>query len=232
VASAVLRVTPEQFKPLAAAAIREFDERCAADPWFWLCNQVRTIDEATQTELAWPADKEYLRDLTDVFVSDERKVAFPKSRRMLVTWCVAALCAHRARYSPGNAIFWQSQNEQKAAYVVDKRCAYIEDHLAMPGFRLGYHAIHTSGGLIGKMEYHATKSYIWAVPQGSGVFRSFTPSVVVVDESDFQDEGHDSLAAAIPMAEKKTKLVLISSSNGPRGVLAGLAKEAGFIRFR
>ncbi len=219
-----------QERALAGFAAR--DREYARDCWAWLCDLVVTVDEATQQRLRWPAEKEYLHDLIDVLSSDERKIAIPKSRRMMVTWAAAAWCTHRARYFPNNAIFWQSQNEQKPAYVLDQRCAFIEDNLLEPIFRRSFKPIRTSGGIIGRITYQETGSYLWAVPQGGGVFRSFTPSVIVIDEADFQEEGHDSVAAAIPMAEKATKLVLISSSNGPRGVLAGIAKECGYIRHR
>lgn len=225
-------LTPEQREFVGRNAMAAADAIHKTDPWAWLYDQVITIDEATQQELRWPREKEYLHDVIDILQSDERKVCFPKSRRMLVTWCVAAWATWRTRFHPHNAIFWQSQNEQKAAYVVDKRCAFIEDHLRVRAQRRPYTAIHTSGGLIGKMTYEATGSYIWAVPQGEGVLRSFTPSVLVMDESDFQEEGHTALAAAIPLAEKAAKICLITTSNGPLGVVASIAKEAGFSRFR
>src|SRR6266540_7117259 len=164
-----------QERALAGFAAR--DREYARDCWAWLCDLVVTVDEATQQRLRWPAEKEYLHDLIDVLTSDERKVAIPKSRRMMVTWAAAAWCTHRARYFPNNAIFWQSQNEQKAAYVLDQRCAFIEDNLLEPIFRRSFKPIRTSGGLIGRMTYQETGSYLWAVPQGGGVFRSFTPSV-------------------------------------------------------
>lgn len=212
--------------------LRDDDGNFKDDPWTWLCEEVVTIDEATQEQLRWPQDQPALHDIIDALQSSERKIGIPKSRRMMVSWVVAAWCVHRARYFPNNAIFWQSQNEQKAAYVVDKRCAYIEDNLRTARLRREYHPIHTSGGLIGKLTYKATGSYIWAVPEGDAVFRAYTPSVVVLDESDHMDRGHESLAAVIPMAEKNTKLIVISTSNGPRGVLAQISKEAGFVRYR
>ncbi len=217
---------------LEAALTAELDAQYAADPWRWLTEQVLTIDESTQQQLPWPTDKAYIRDLVEIFASPERKLAFPKSRRMMVTWTFAALCTHRARYFKGNAVVWQSQNEEKAAYVIDKRCAYIEQNLRDPVLRRAFHPIRTSDGLIGKMTYERTGSYLWAVAQGGDVFRSYTPSVVVMDEVDFMEKGHESLIAAVPLAEKATKLILITTSNGPRGVVAGLCKEAGFVRFR
>jgi hypothetical protein len=226
------RLTDEQAEILGRNLEAVLDEQYASDPWAWLCEQVVTKDEADKLEKRWPAEKDYLHDLIDILQSDEHKICIPKSRRMLVTWAVAAWCTWSARYHRNNAIFWQSQNEEKAAYVIDKRCAFIEDHLRVPQMRRPYTAIHTSGGLIGNLTYELTQSYLWSVAQGADVGRSFTPSAWVMDEVDFQDKGHSALASAIPLAEKAAKIILITTSNGPLGVVASICKEAGFTRFR
>lgn len=225
-------LSPEEQDEFLELTRAKQDDAYAADPWLWLCEQVRTSDEATQEMLDWPKTKAYLKDLVTILESSERKIAIPKSRRMLVSWLCAAWATHRVRYFRHNAIFWQSKNEQDAAYVLDKRCAFIEDNLKSVELRREYVPIRTHGGLIGKITYVQTASYIWARPQGGDVHRSFTASVIVMDESDFQDEGHDALEAAIPLAEKGAKLILVTTSNGPRGVVAGIAKEAGFVRFQ
>lgn len=225
----------EELESLQGRALAHFaarDREYARDCWAWLCDLVVTVDEASQQQLRWPAEKEYLCDLIEVFTSEEQLIAIPKSRRMMVTWTAAAWATWTVRYQPHHAIFIQSENEQKAAFVIDQRCAYIEDHLLEPIFRRPYKPIRTSGGIIGKMTYPETGSYIWAVPQGGSVLRTYTPSILIMDECDFQPEGHEALAAAMPLVEKNARLILISSSNGPRGVLAMIAREAGFIRFR
>jgi len=219
-----------QERALASFAAR--DREYTRDCWAWLCDLVVTVDEATQSRLRWPSKKEYLHDLVDVLTSDELRIAIPKSRRMMVTWTAAAWATWTARYYPNHAIFIQSENEQKAAFVVDQRCAFIEDNLLEPIFRRPFKSVRTSGGIIGRMTYQETGSYIWAVPQGGSVLRTYTPSILILDEADYQPEGHEALAAAMPLVEKNAKLVLISSSNGPRGVVAQITKDAGFIRYR
>jgi phage FluMu gp28-like protein len=172
-----------------------------------------------------------LNELADI-IDSEPLIAIPKSRRMMVTWLLAAWVTHRARYTPHQAIFWQSENEDKAAAAVSKRCAWIEDHLEHPDQRLPYTSIKTAKGEIGRMTYRSTGSYIWAIPQGGDALRQYTPSVWVCDEVEFQDKATEALVAAMPFAEKGAKLILISSSNGPRGVLAEMCKEVGFVRFK
>ncbi len=114
-----------------AAAFEESRRRYAADPWAWLTEQVITVDEATQRAIPWPADKPYLREVLAA-LQTERLLVLPKSRRMLVTWLLAAWGVWHARHAPHHAVFYQSENEQKAAFIVDKRCHWIETHLRDP----------------------------------------------------------------------------------------------------
>jgi len=150
---------------------------------------------------------------------------------MLVSWAVAAFCTHEARYFPHVATFWQSEVEKKAAFVLDKRVAYVEDHLVNPYLRRRYTALRTTDGLIGRLTYDRTGSYLLAVAQGGAVLRTYTASRVVMDESEFMPEAHEALTAALPLIEGNAKLVAISSSNGPGGILAGICKQIGFTRF-
>jgi len=192
----------------------------------WLRDCVWTVDEATQTQAKWPSDLVYLSELL-AFVNENAMVAIPKSRRMMVSWALAAWCTHRARFFPNNAIFWQSESEDKAAFVVQNRCEFIEDHIEPEPFRRTYSSIRTTKGVVGRITYRDTKSYIWGIPQGGDVLRTYTPAVLVMDECDFMQEGPAALTAALPAVEKGSKLILISSSNGPGGILAGICKDVG-----
>lgn len=195
------------------------------DIWRWLRETVWTIDEASQEQIRWP-DKQYLRELFEI-IDGHSMIAIPKSRRMMVTWAIAAWAVHKARFFPNYAIFIQSENEDKAAFVIDKRCAWIEDHIEPAPFKREYSSIKTSKGAVGRITYKQTGSYIWGIPQGDDVIRTYTPSCLVLDEAEFQPEAHAALVAALPAVEKGSKLILVSSSNGPSGVIASIAKEIG-----
>ena len=209
------------------------EQRYRADPWIWLVEQVVTIDEATKSERRWPAHLDYLHDFVDVLSDpDKHYIVVPKSRRMMVSWCLAAWCAHLARYHENVLVLWQSETEAKAAEAVDKRMVFIEDHLLEPALRRPYKGQRTKDGLIGRLTYLPTGSRVIAVAQGADVFRFYTPTVVILDEADFQDEGHEALVAALPFGEKQGKVILVSSSNGPGKPLATICKGAGFVRFR
>jgi len=199
------------------------------DPWSWFMNEVQTQDEATQQLLPWP-DKRYLEDLVNI-LSREKAVFIPKSRRLMVSWTMAGWSTYSARFFPHHAIFYQSETEEKSAFITDKRCAYLEDHLREPLLRRPYKAIRTHQGLIGRITYAETGSYIWAIPQGDDAIRSFTFSKLIMDESEFQPEGHKALISALPILEKGAQLIVASTSNGPQGILADVCRSIGFTKF-
>lgn len=211
-------------------AVRARDTAYGNDPWAWLTEQVITRDEATQAQTPWPKDKQYLRELLSA-LDREQMLAIPKSRRMMVTWLVAAWVTWRVRYRPNNEVYWQSATETVAAEAVNGRCAFIEDNLRTPFLRRKYAGLRTQGGLIGRMRYDQTGSGITAIAEGGDKIRSRTPSILVMDECEFQPEAPMALTAAMATVEKSAKLVLISSSNGPRGVLAEICREVGLPRF-
>lgn len=206
------------------------EKRYEKDPWLWMCEEVMTLDEASQEIRPFPREKNYLKTVLDV-IDNNRLIAIPKSRRMFVTWLLAAYDCWSARFHANHAILWQAQNQEKSAYVLDKRCSFIEDHLQTEQLKKPYSCVRTTVGLIGRITYNDTKSWIQGVPQGADVFRSYTPSILVMDECDFQPEAPAALAAAMPLAEKGAKLILVSTSNGPGGPLAQICKEIGFLRY-
>jgi hypothetical protein len=151
---------------------------------------------------------------------------------MMVSWLVAAYCTHRARYFPHNTIYWQADNEDKAAAIVDARCKWIEDHLEPAVLRRDYESWRTSSGLVGTLKWKETSSRIEGIASGPDKVRSYTPSILVMDESDFHLRGQDSLAAGLACVEKNAQLIVISSSNGPGKVLGDICKAAGFTRWK
>ncbi len=178
--------------------------------------------------LGWP-DKDFIHDLVWI-LANERAVWIPKSRRMMASWTCSAWMVYSARYFPYNACFVQSETETKAAYLTDKRCCFIEDHLREPMLRRHYKPIRTCEGLIGRITYD-NGSYIWAIPQGDDVIRSYTFSKLFMDESEFQPEAQKALVSALPTLEKGAQLIVASTSNGPQGILADVCRSIGFTKF-
>lgn len=213
----------------ALAAI-ELANRMYADNFYdWCVEKVKTSDEATQTMLPFP-DWAYIKDAAWV-LQNESRLAIPKSRRMFVSWLVALYCQWRARYHPHNAIFFQSETEAKSAYIVDKRIKFVEDNMP-PLWRKDYDMLRTKSGLVGRITYQETGSYIWAIAQGDSQIRSYTPSILVMDEVEFHDEGAQALNAALATIEKSAQIILISTSNGPGRPLSSICEGAGFTRWK
>jgi hypothetical protein len=216
---------------IAALAAIELQNRAYKDDfWLWCIEQVYTSDEATQKTLPFPADKAYLKDLSYI-LQNIPKVAIPKSRRLFISWIVALYCQWRARFHPNNAIFFQSEKEEKSAYIIDKRICFVEKQIS-PFFQRPYDELKTKSGLVGRITYRDTGSYVWGVAQGDSQIRSYTPSILVMDECEFMSEGPQALAAALATVEKSAQIILISTSNGPGHPLASIAEGAGFLRWK
>lgn len=214
-----------------ALKLKTLEDIYANNPWRWFCDQVFTIDEsqASGRVMPWPREKQYLEETLDVLTRESR-VIIPKSRRMMISWLAAGFFVHTARYTDHAALFWQSEIEQKAAFIVDKRCMFIEEHLRFPEFRSHTEKYKTKTGMVGKLIY-PNGSYIWALAQGGDTFRTYTATKIVMDECEFQQQAPEAMRALLPMIEHGAQVVLISSSNGPVGVMAGLCRETGFMKW-
>jgi phage FluMu gp28-like protein len=209
------------------------DRRYEGDCWAWLVSQVNTLDEASRAVRPWPGHLDYLHDLIDVLCDqNERLIAIPKSRRMMVTWCVAEWVHWLTRYRPNVLAIWQSRVQTMAAEVLDKRIDWAEEHLLDVPLRRTRKSSKTTEGLIGRITWNQSGSRIVAVAEGAHVFRSLTPTVLVMDECEFQEQGAAALAASMPFAEKNAKIILLSSSNGPGKPLANICKDVGLTRWK
>ena len=155
------------------------DREYAKDCKLWAYEQVKTLDEATKRVRRWPQDKVYLDELIDIYHDPAYPlIALPKSRRLMATYVVALCVTHEIRYNPYSAIFIQSDKEEKSAFFVDQRCKFIEDNLSdihcaeddedKGWCRRGYRSIRTKDGMVGRMTYERTGSYV--VGQDSVVY--------------------------------------------------------------
>ncbi len=200
-------------------------------PAKWMREQVRTVDEATGQVRSW-MDETIVDEVVHA-LNTEKLLLFPKSRRRFITWTVSAFWVWDARYHPHHLNLIQSLNEEKAAYVVDERCRFIEDHLATPIMRRPYEHWKGTKGLTTRMRYNHTESTIRGVKEGGDAVRMYTITRIFMDECEFQPHAHQAMSAAKPLMEpgKDVQIVLASSSNGPSGPIASLCREVGFTRF-
>lgn len=224
------RARAEQLRrDLLEAAARYRD-----DPWAWYLEQVVTVDQATRQERRWP-DWAYLHDLVTV-LQHEQRVALPKARRMLVTWTIALWALHQARHVEHFRALWLSRIEDTAADTVDEKIAWAEDHLVDPRLRLPYEAHRTARGKRARLCWHHARgdSEILGLASGADVVRSYTASLIVFDEVEFQLHGGAALDAINPLIEegKPVQLILLSSSNGSSRPLAEICARVGITCFR
>jgi len=194
-----------------------------------------TVDEAREEglerERRWPKHLDYLRDLLQVF-KNEQVIIVPKSRRMLITWLLAAYIVHSARYTKHDANFIISEKEEKSAFFVDERCLFIENRLRLPEFRRDVKTIRTKTGLVGRITYPEMSSYIWGLTSTSDALRMYTASRVFVDEMEFVDEAPAIVRAVMPMIEGGAQAIFVSSSNGPTGVIAEYCRGVKFGKWK
>jgi hypothetical protein len=231
----MLRSISAGVAPPVPPELAGLDAEYAANPWRWMCEQCVTVDEALQIQRPWPADREDLRELVEDVLPVEPKIMILKSRRMFVTWTLAAWMLHRIRYHAANACYWQAEMEDKAAWVVHHRHWYLEKNLLNDDLRRLPTISKTSGGQVGKMIYShpGADSEVKALSQGGDVLRQYTASMIVIDESEFQRYSHETMKAALPLLEsgKNVQLILASTANGPSGVIAGTARDLGVVRW-
>jgi len=199
-----------------------------------MLEQVTTVDQATQEVRRWP-DRACLRDLVTI-LRHESRVAIPKSRRVMATWTVAMHCLHLVSHHPHHLVLWLSRIEETAAATVDGKMAWAARHLVDPRMRRAFASHRTSQGKVGRMMFQVEggSSEVVALASGADVVRSYTASVIVFDESEFQGQAWAALAAIEALLEegKAVQVILLSSSNGPTGPLAAIAGSVGFTKFR
>jgi hypothetical protein len=211
----------------------ELDHLYKNDSWRWACQQVMTLDESSEDESMrirrFPKHLDYVRDLL-LILRNEQLVLVPKSRRMFVTWGVCTHLTHSTRYTDLSANFILSETEQKSAFCVDKRCHFIETHLRLPEFRQPMDTLRTKTGLIGRMTY-PNGSYIWGISSTGDALRAYTATKVFVDEIEFIEQQVSVVRSLLPLIENGAQGILVSSSNGPTGILADYARDVKFTKW-
>jgi hypothetical protein len=199
--------------------------RCASDPGYMLWNPqhyVKTFDsyeDGPQKVKPFPY-KAYMYYVL-WHIHNDKVLFIPKSRQIMATWLVCFYLWWDARFHPFELNFAQSKKEEDAANLVynkDPLAARISFMEAMlPDWMRDEKATY-SYGIIN----FSNSSKIWGIPQGGDIIRSYTPSVVFLDEAAFQPEAEKSYSAAKAAARK---IIAISSAElSWFGLTCGLQK--------
>ena len=155
---------------------------------------------------------EYLKQVSDVWLhADPPLVAFPKSRRMMMSWLVVLLHLHMSMFNEGSRIYFQSEKEPKSAELLD-RAEFIYDHIPqelMPRWAIPVLKRYKKPP---KIEFEKLNSFIEGVPEGARQLAQFTATAVVMDEAAFWHLGRESFAALKPTTEGGGRITVLSSA--------------------
>ncbi len=192
-------------------------DRCIKDGWYFVKYLVKTRDEAAGADksiMPFP-DEPALRAIWNVLENSPSKlILIAKSRQIMVSWVTCAFALWRARFFPNRQIVWQTKKEDDAKDMVsygsdrldEARMQFIESHL--PSWMAKKRRFR-DGQII-----YDNGSKIVAVPEGGNQVRSKTTSLVVIDEAAFQEQFRAAWTAALPLLNKESRMIAISTANG------------------
>jgi len=156
-------------------------------------------------------------------------LAVPKSRQMRLSWATTAFSVWHTMTNSHRHTIYQTKKEEDAFAMVSQghknpqsgRMDFIIQNLPEwlrdPNIKSG------SGNQVGKLTFSPDRlddngfevpwygSAINAIPQGAHQVRQYTPSLMVSDESAFQEEFEASMIAARPAVAGGGKVICVSS---------------------
>lgn len=204
-----------------ALVLREYYKR---NPLEWLRECVRTIDEH---DLERPVKafgiKPYTPILVDEYLKNSR-LYVAKSRQIMATWTFSALALHTAQFNAFRKVFVISKKEIDANELVGRmRHVYASQPkwlrnvcpLEKPFRDQPQGTIHYKNGSVCR-----------GLPQGAEQIRSYTASVIIIDEASFLDELTETYKACGPSAGTTGKIIVFSSAGaGPFGEMCEIKEK-------
>lgn len=206
--------TLEQLLDLASSLTLEMEmKRAAEDPYYFLTHFCYTQDEHwAHKGLEGPYNlipkKQYIQDICDIFVTEDL-ISIEKTRQMMASWIFCALALWDTMFKEGRRTFLMSKKEKDANALVE-RCKLIYERL--PQKMKDKYPREPDKYL--EMKWKKSSSILQGVPQGPDQVRSFTCSLIIMDESSFQDKADKVFEAAQPSIQGGGKFVSISTPNG------------------
>lgn len=156
-------------------------------------------------------------------------LGIPKSRQMRLSWGTTAFSVWHTMTAAYRHTIYQTKKEDDAFAMVSQgsknpaagRMDFIIQHL--PGWLRDGHIVSGRGNSVGCLTFSPKEhdehgfrvpwygSAINAIPQGAHQVRQYTPSLLVSDESAFQEEFEASMIAARPAVAGGGKVLCVSS---------------------
>jgi hypothetical protein len=194
------------------------NDRCKADPLYWLTSHTKTRDDHWKEKCSEPYAKfpvkPYFPFLFELF-QGSRRLFLPKSREMMLSWAVIGWLVHQCQWNPNLQTIVQSELATKSIDLVGGS--------GVPGYAKTLYEqqdpflkrLHPLSKRIedmpGNLFTWANNSSIRAVPSGANQVRQYHPAIFVMDEAAFMSEAQSSYDTAEPVSSQ----IIVVSSAGP-----------------
>lgn len=136
---------------------------------------------------------------------NDRLVAVPKSRRLMLSWLMIFLHLHLAMFNEGISVFFVSDKEDKSDELV-KRAEFIlkyipDDQMLKPRYKGSYCYL----------DFPGLNSFIQGVPMGADQLRQYTATAIFADEFAFWERARETYMASIPTIQGGGRFTCVSS---------------------
>jgi len=188
-------------------------DRAIRDPYFFLTRFCYTQDEHWKSKgLESPfnliPEKEYIRDICDIFMTEDL-IVIEKTRQMMASWIACAIALWDTMFKEGRRTFLMSKKEKDANALID-RCKIIYERLPEQ-MKERY---NRDPDKYLEMKWSKRSSIIQGIPQGPDQVRSYTSSLIILDEASFQDKAEKVFEASQPSLIGGGKFMALSTPNG------------------
>jgi hypothetical protein len=155
--------------------------------------------------------KEYMPPLIKYMLT-EPLMAIEKSRDVMATWLVVAVCTWDAFFHRGRQIIFQSKTSSDSNELI-KRANHIYKN--QPKFLKSVikGEYNVGQNRSGELKFPTIDSEILGLPQGPDIIRQLHPSVVFTDETAYHPQAHDTFTALKPTIQHGGSYIGISSAN-------------------
>lgn len=196
---------------LETAYTRKSLDAAIVEPYYFLTQMCYTMDEHDTTGNPFHLfpEKEYIRDLCDLFQT-ESLLAVEKSRQMMVSWWAMGIALWYAMFNPGKRVFIMSKKEKDADAMIE-RIKVMYERLPEE-IKKAYPANRPF--TYNTLAFGKINSVITGVPQGPDQVRQYTASLVIMDEAAFQEQAERAYEALKPAIMGGGKVIVISTPNG------------------
>ena len=184
-------------------------------------------DEVTERPLL-SDDPDYAK-IVFLYMLACKNLDIPKSRQIRMSWFATAFAVWSAMRNAHRLVIYQTKKEEDANKMVSMgasdptagRMDFIIQHL--PAWMRDPNIVSGKGNNVGALTFSPHKtdaggafipwhgSKIHAIPQGAKQVRQYTFSLLISDESAFQEEYAASMTAALPAAKGGGAIISLSS---------------------